>query len=46
MMHTDHDVYEDPFVFKPERWLDNVTAEMDRNLVPFSKGSRNCLGMK
>lgn len=46
MMHTDPLVYQDPFKFEPERWLDNVTPAMNRNLVTFSKGSRNCLGMK
>ncbi|KAF1963154.1 cytochrome P450 [Byssothecium circinans] len=45
MMHSDAKVYDEPFQFKPERWLSNVTPAMNRNLVPFSKGSRNCLGM-
>ncbi|KAF2866147.1 cytochrome P450 [Massariosphaeria phaeospora] len=45
MMHTDERVYDEPFKFKPERWLDNVTPAMNRSLVPFAKGSRNCLGM-
>ncbi|KAL1598668.1 hypothetical protein SLS60_007808 [Paraconiothyrium brasiliense] len=46
MNHTDPDIYPDPFTFNPERWLNNVTPAMTRCLVPFSKGSRNCLGMK
>jgi cytochrome P450 len=46
MMHSDPSVYDEPFEFKPERWLNNVTPAMNRNLVPFSKGSRNCLGIK
>jgi cytochrome P450 len=46
MNHTDSGIYPDPFTFKPERWLKNVTPPMTRCLVPFSKGSRNCLGMK
>ncbi|KUL83714.1 hypothetical protein ZTR_07489 [Talaromyces verruculosus] len=44
-MHTDPDVFENPFVFRPERWLEGVTAEMQRNYVPFTKGSRGCLGI-
>ena len=46
MMHSDPLIYEEPFKFKPERWMSNVTPAMNRSLVPFSKGSRNCLGMK
>ncbi|KAK2767551.1 hypothetical protein FQN54_003709 [Arachnomyces sp. PD_36] len=42
---TDPRVYPEPFAFRPERWLSNVTQDMTRNFVPFSKGSRNCLGM-
>ena len=46
--HTDPDVFPDPFVFRPERWLDldeTTSKQMHRNLVPFSRGSRNCIGM-
>ncbi|KAI4162409.1 MAG: hypothetical protein LQ342_003975 [Letrouitia transgressa] len=43
-MHTDPLVYENPFEFNPERWLGGVDPVMNRNWVPFSRGSRNCLG--
>jgi cytochrome P450 len=44
MMHYDPDVFPDPKVFKPERWLGEIDSKMLRNYVPFAKGSRDCLG--
>ncbi|PSN59687.1 cytochrome P450 [Corynespora cassiicola Philippines] len=44
MQHTDPTVFPSPFEFVPERWLpQNVTPAMQRNFVPFTKGSRNCI---
>ncbi|KND86540.1 Trichodiene oxygenase [Tolypocladium ophioglossoides CBS 100239] len=45
LMHTDPEVYLEPFKFSPERWLGDYNPLMNRNFVPFSKGSRNCLGI-
>ncbi len=45
-MHTDADVFPEPYKFKPERWIGDYDPKMNRNYVPFSKGSRSCLGMK
>ncbi|KAF4978236.1 hypothetical protein FZEAL_5341 [Fusarium zealandicum] len=45
MMHTDAEVFPEPFSFRPERWLGNYNPLMNRSYIPFSKGSRNCLGM-
>ncbi|KAK3389367.1 putative cytochrome P450 [Podospora didyma] len=45
MMHTDPEAFPEPFKFIPERWLGDYNPLMNRNFVPFSKGSRNCLGM-
>ncbi|MCJ1458009.1 hypothetical protein MMC28_008378 [Mycoblastus sanguinarius] len=39
------DVFPDPLVFRPERWLVNETTELEKNMISFSRGSRNCLGM-
>ena len=44
--HIDEEVYPDPFSYKPERWLGNIDPNMNRNYVPFCRGSRNCLGQK
>ena len=46
LMHTDPSVYEKPFEFIPERWLGDIDPAMNHNYVPFSRGSRNCLGPK
>ncbi|GFP52833.1 fusicoccadiene C-8 hydroxylase [Trichoderma asperellum] len=43
--HRDPVNFPDPDKFLPERWMDNVTPGMRQNFVPFSKGSRHCLGM-
>ena len=45
-MHTDPEVYPDPFKFNPDRWLGDLNPLMKRNLVPFCRGSRSCLRMK
>lgn len=46
LMHNDGSVFKEPQKFVPERWLGDVDPLMARNLVPFSRGSRRCLGMK
>ncbi|KAK4197369.1 putative cytochrome P450 E-class, group IV, partial [Triangularia verruculosa] len=43
-MHYDAEVYPNPWSFVPRRWLGEYDPRMDRNLNPFSKGSRVCLG--
>lgn len=36
---------DEPFKFKPERWTDKAESElMDKAFMPFSRGSRNCIG--
>ncbi|TVY42774.1 Cytochrome P450 monooxygenase [Lachnellula subtilissima] len=45
-MHMDPDIFPEPHKFIPERWLGEYNPLMDRNFVPFAKGSRGCLGEK
>jgi cytochrome P450 len=45
MVHTDENIFPDPFTFNPDRWIGNV-KQLEKYLVSFSKGSRQCLGMK
>nr|A0A0P0ZEA9.1 RecName: Full=Stellatic acid synthase; AltName: Full=Cytochrome P450 monooxygenase Stl-P450; AltName: Full=Stellatic acid biosynthetis gene clusters protein Stl-P450 [Aspergillus stellatus]BAT32890.1 stellatic acid synthase [Aspergillus stellatus] len=44
-LHTDPETFPEPFKFMPERWLGEYNPKMNRSWVPFTRGSRNCLGM-
>ena len=44
--HRDPNIFPRPMEYLPERWLKDVTPAMERNYIPFSRGSRYCLGMK
>ncbi|KAI0538391.1 cytochrome P450 family protein [Xylaria digitata] len=45
-MHHNPDVFHDPMRFDPERWLGDPEKRhrLERSFVPFSRGTRNCLG--
>lgn len=45
--HHNKDIFLDPFRFDPTRWLetDGGTPEMNEAYMPFSKGSRMCIGI-
>lgn len=43
LIHHDESIFPNAASFVPERWLGN--ARLDRYLVSFSKGSRQCLGI-
>jgi len=45
-IHNDPVLFPDPFKFNPERWLQGPESRaLERWLVPFSTGPRQCLGM-
>ncbi|KAJ9243589.1 hypothetical protein DTO169E5_2504 [Paecilomyces variotii] len=46
-IHQDPSIFPDPEEFIPERWLEQKKngVRLERYLVPFSKGSRSCLGI-
>jgi cytochrome P450 len=47
LMHRDPSIWPEPDKFMPERWLDLVKAKkLDKYLVAFTKGSRQCIGMQ
>ncbi|KAH7407097.1 putative P450 monooxygenase [Phaeosphaeria sp. MPI-PUGE-AT-0046c] len=46
LQHRDETKFPAPMVFDPERWLDASGGErLEKYLVPFSKGTRQCLGI-
>lgn len=48
-IHHNEEIFPESYKFKPERWLENRPERappLDRYLVAFSKGSRQCIGMK
>lgn len=49
LMHNLPDVYPEPKCWRPERWLDEQGKrhrDLDAYFMAFSKGSRQCLGIK
>ena len=47
LIHQDPNIFEQPLEFVPERWLDPKERQrLERYLVPFSKGTRHCAGIK
>ena len=48
-LYLNPEIFADPHLFNPERWLSlspKQKARMSRYFVPFSKGSRNCIGIE
>lgn len=43
--HHDESIFPVPKLFKPERWLQEKTGNLDKFLVAFGGGSRICLGL-
>lgn len=49
VVHNDPDIFPDPLIFIPERWLredGSYNVSMEQHLVAFSKGQRSCIGIK
>ena len=44
-VHTDENVFPDPWTFNPDRWLGPEGVERRRYQVAFSKGGRKCIGI-
>jgi cytochrome P450 len=47
IMHLNASIFPDPYNFDPTRWLDPEKARyLEKYLVAFGKGSRQCVGMQ
>ncbi|KAF3905643.1 hypothetical protein ABW21_db0203706 [Orbilia brochopaga] len=47
VMHRNTAAYPDPHVFDPDRWIGRTHEDLEEKcFVPFSKGSRSCLGLQ
>ncbi len=46
LLHNDPDNYPKPRKFDPNRWPQPSASRLNKYMVAFSKGSRQCLGMK
>ena len=44
VVHRDPLVFPNPEAFIPERWLGSDAKEMQKYFIPFSAGSRGCIG--
>jgi len=44
LLHLNPDLFPEPNVFRPERWLEPGANKLKKYLVNFTKGSRVCLG--
>ena len=45
-VHHDESIFPDSHAFIPERWIQPEDPRLDRYLVAFTKGSRQCLGIE
>jgi cytochrome P450 len=47
-VHHDEEIFPDSFAFIPERWMGDKQNwdRLSRFMVSFTRGSRQCMGMK
>ena len=45
LLHENETIFPEPHTFRPERWLHGSQDRLQRYLVPFSRGTRGCLGI-
>lgn len=45
LTHLKQNIFPEPRIFRPERWIGPDGQKLERHLVPFNRGTRSCLGM-
>ncbi|KAL3477782.1 cytochrome P450 [Aspergillus californicus] len=45
LIHHNPALFSEPKTFRPERWLEGEGKEAEQYYVPFSRGTRSCIGM-
>lgn len=47
-VHRDEEIFPDPDAFIPERWMGDKKSwdRLTKHMVSFTKGSRQCMGLK
>ncbi|KAI0454930.1 cytochrome P450 [Xylaria acuta] len=45
LLHTDEEIFPEPFDFKPERWINDTEHTARHQFVAFSRGARSCIGI-
>ena len=45
LIHENEAIFPEPKIFRPERWLNGRKGRLQHYLVPFSRGTRACLGI-
>ncbi|KAJ0417856.1 cytochrome P450 [Aspergillus carlsbadensis] len=43
ILHMNPDIFPGPAAYRPQRWIDD--PRLDRAIIVFAKGTRNCIGM-
>ena len=44
-LHENPAIFPNPHEFRPERWLSHEGVRLEKYLVPFSRGTRACIGI-
>ncbi|TGZ79934.1 cytochrome P450 [Ascodesmis nigricans] len=45
LIHRNTAVFPDPELFRPERWLSADSRSLEKHVIAFSRGPRQCIGM-